>query len=221
MPLPNRVDPFGELLAVEERGTMLGNRGGKFHRDDRTLGSRRFVSRQWICCRLEFNGRRRVVWGNAYTELFFLDEVTAFAAGHRPCFECRRRDAETFAELWARVRRQTHRGRAAEMDTVLHQERLDGCLKRQHRLSINNLPEGAIIQLDDQPWAVRKDALLLWTPSGYRERQQRPTNISVAVLTPPSILDVLSSGYPLQWHKSADTAFGTSNSYPRLADDSL
>ena len=100
MPLQNRVDAFGELIAVDARGTLLGNRGGRFHCDDRTLGKWRHISRSWICCRLEFNGRRRDVWGKYYTELFFLDEVTAFSAGHRPCFECRRKDAETFAALW-------------------------------------------------------------------------------------------------------------------------
>ena len=84
MPLPNRVDPFGELFADAARGLFFGNRGGRFHRDDRTLGARRWVSRTWICCRLEFKGRHREVWGDGYTELFFLDEPTALAAGHRP-----------------------------------------------------------------------------------------------------------------------------------------
>ena len=94
MPLQNRVSPFGELFASPARGTMFGNRGGKFHRDDKTLGSKRFASRQWICCVLQFKNRQRDVWGRYYTELFFLDEVTALAAGHRPCFECRREEAK-------------------------------------------------------------------------------------------------------------------------------
>src|SRR5262249_30089580 len=101
MSLQNRVDPFGELFASPARGTLMGNRGGKFHADDRHLTGRRWVSRQWICCVLAFKGRRRDVWGRYYTELFFLDEVTAFAAGHRPCFECRRKDAERFATLFS------------------------------------------------------------------------------------------------------------------------
>ena len=101
MPLPNRVTPFGDLIAVASRGLFMGNRGGRFHRDDRTLGARRWASRQWICCVTEFKQRHRAVWGNRYTELFFLDEPTAFAAGHRPCFECRRRDAVAFAANWA------------------------------------------------------------------------------------------------------------------------
>ena len=104
MPLQNRVNPFGELCAFSARGLFMGNRGGRFHTDAKTLTARRWASRQWICCVLEFKGRRRDVWGSSYTELFFLDEPTAFAAGHRPCFECRRRDAEAFAEKWREVR---------------------------------------------------------------------------------------------------------------------
>src|SRR3954463_13014187 len=104
MALQNRVDPFGEPIATPARGTMFGNRGGRVHRDDRTLGQRRWASRQWICCVLQFKGRHRAVWRGGYTELFFLDEATALAAGHRPCFECRRRDALAFRAAWARAR---------------------------------------------------------------------------------------------------------------------
>jgi len=100
MPLQNRVTPFGELIVTPARGTLMGNRGGRMHADHKTLGSRRWASRQWICCVLAFKGRHRQVWGEGSTELFFLDEVTALAAGHRPCFECRREDAERFAALF-------------------------------------------------------------------------------------------------------------------------
>src|ERR1700751_386195 len=145
MPLQNRVDAFGELIAVAARGTMLGNRGGRFHRGDRARGKRGHVSRAWICCRLEFNGRRREVWGKYYTELFFLDEVTAFSAGHRPCFEGRRKDAEAFAALWPCRTDPDCRPRAAEMDRILHSERLDGRLKRRHLMPIDDLPDGTMI----------------------------------------------------------------------------
>src|SRR6476660_9299416 len=97
MPLQNRVDPFGELFADSARGTLLGNRGGCFHHDGRLIGKRRWASNRWISCTLEFRGRRRSVWGNSYTELFFLDEVTALSAGHRPCFRCRRKFAALFS----------------------------------------------------------------------------------------------------------------------------
>ena len=114
MPLQNRVTPFGELVAVPARGTLFGNRGGRFHTDAKTLSARRWASRQWICCMLDFKGRQRDVWGRFYTELFFLDEPTVLAAGHRPCFECRRKDAEKFAEQWRAAHRLRRRhGRCA------------------------------------------------------------------------------------------------------------
>ena len=145
MPLQNRVDPFGELFATPSRALFLGNRGGRFHADDQKLTRRRWASRQWICCVLDFKNRQRNVWGRYYTELFFLDEVTALAAGHRPCFECRRKDAEAFAEAW----RQAFKLLApAPVRTrwivVLHAERLDGRAKRLHRRNIDSLPDGTI-----------------------------------------------------------------------------
>jgi hypothetical protein len=200
MPLPNRVDPFGDLFATAARGTLFGNRGGKFHRDDKTLGSRRWASRQWICCVLKFKGRQRNVWGRYYTELFFLDEVTAFAAGHRPCFECRRQDAERFAVLFSNKRQ---RASAGAMDRVLHAERLDGKAKRIHRRSLDSLPDGAMVSLDREVFAVRDNHLLSWTPSGYSASKPRPRNLDVDVLTPPSILSVLGRGYTPLWHPSA------------------
>src|SRR5690348_17570727 len=145
MPLQNRVDPFANLFATPARGTLMGNRGGKFHTDRQKLTARRWVSRQWICCVLDFRGRHRDVWGRYYTELFFLDEVTAFAAGHRPCFECRREDAEKFARLFSG---EATRARAPAMDAVLHRERLDGRARRTHRRRIDDLPDGAMVALD-------------------------------------------------------------------------
>ena len=200
MPLQNRVDPFGDLFATPTRGTLFGNRGGKFHRDDKTLGSRRWASRQWICCVLKFKGRQRNVWGRYYTELFFLDEVTAFAAGHRPCFECRRHDAERFAVLFSGKKQ---RASADAMDSVLHAERLDGKAKRTYRLSLDSLPDGAMVALDGEVFAVRDKHLLPWTPSGYSASKPRPRNLEVDVLTPPSILSVLGRGYAPLWHPSA------------------
>jgi len=199
MPLPNRVTPFGDLIATSARGTLLGNRGGKFHTDDQKLTSRRWASRQWICCVLDFKGRQRDVWGRYYTELFFLDEVTAFAAGHRPCFECRRKDAERFAALFSG---KTKRASAPAMDKVLHAERLDGKSKRTHARALDTLPDGAMIALDGEALAVRGQHLLRWTPSGYTEKRARPRG-DVDVLTPPSMLTVLARGYAPLWHPSA------------------
>jgi len=203
MPLQNRVDPFGALFADGSRGTMFGNRGGRFHTDDRALTQRRWVSRTWICCLLAFKNRQRDVWGRFYTELFFLDEVTALAAGHRPCFECRRRDAVTFAQAWQQAFKLRAPPRAGEMDEVLHRERLDGRAKRRHRRAIDDLPDGAVIAWEQGAFAVRGNSLLPWTAAGYAARQRRPGSGTVDVLTPPSILAVLAAGYRPQWHPSA------------------
>jgi hypothetical protein len=205
MSLQNRVDPFGQLIATPARGTLFGNRGGRFHRDDRTLGKRRWASRQWICCVLQFKNRRHNVWGPGYTDLFFLDEVTALAAGHRPCFECRRADAKAFAEKWA-----AGNGgaipRAPEMDIVLQSERLDGRAKRTHEMPVEGLPDGAMVALADQPhaaFAVRGSTLLRWSQTGYLQAIARPRG-NASVLTPRSIVGVLAAGYRPQWHPSAD-----------------
>jgi hypothetical protein len=203
MPLQNRVTPFGELIATSARGTMFGNRGGRFHRDGRTLGARRHVSRRWICCVLDFKGRQRDVWGRGYTELFFLDEVTALAAGHRPCFECRRADANAFAQHWAKAHRLHAAPGADEMDFVIHSERTEGRTKLRHRMAIDTLPDGAMISLDDAAYAVRDGELLRWTPSGYRSGVARPRGTQAELLTPPSIVKVLKAGFQPRWHKSA------------------
>ena len=203
MPLQNRVNPFGELCAFSARGLFMDNRGGRFHTDAKTLTARRWASRQWICCVLDFKGRRRDVWGRFYTELFFLDEPTAFAAGHRPCFECRRKEATAFAEKWCEARRLSRPPCAAEMDDELHAERLVGRAKRLHRRNIDELPDGAFAAFDGAAFGIRGGTLLHWTPEGYGARESRPRRIVVDVLTPPAILGVLSAGCELRWHPSA------------------
>jgi hypothetical protein len=204
MPLQNRVDPFGELNAVPARGLFLGNRGGRIHDDDRRLTRRRWTSRAWICCRLAFKGRHRAVWGKSYTELFFLDEPTALAAGHRPCFECRRADALAFAAAWARGHDLRASPLAGEMDAVLHAQRLDGRTKRRHRTALDDLPDGVMIALENhEPLAVRGNAVLPWSAAGYAPPRPRPRRMEVDLLTPPAIVAVLSAGYRPQWHPSA------------------
>jgi hypothetical protein len=198
--LQNRVSPFGELFVDPARGMLMGNRGGRLHDTQRELGSRRWTSKQWICCKLDFNGRRRNIWGDGYSELFFLDEVTALAAGHRPCFECRRTDAQAFAALFAGKKK---RANAAAMDQCLHAERLDGRAKRIYAHALDPLPDGAVIVRDGEAFAVRGNHLLRWTPTGYAGAQGRPRGIDVDSLTPPSILAVLARGYQPLWHPSA------------------
>jgi hypothetical protein len=152
MPLQNRVTPEGEIIATPHRGLMLGNRGGAFHLPSRTIGHRRWATRHWIACVLEFKGRHRaaMMQPNRYTELFFLDEATALSAGHRPCFECRRRDAEHFAALWGQIRGWPAPARAPEMDEGLHAERVGAQGQKTPRAQLARQP--------DAPGARPRDA---------------------------------------------------------------
>jgi len=194
-PLQNRVDPYGALVATPARGALMGNRGGRIHLPDQTLGRRRWASRQWIACLCAFKDRRRAVWSASYTELFFLDEVTALAAGHRPCFECRRAAAESFR---AHFGGRNHLS-APEIDAVLHGERLRGRERRVWRSAANDLPDGAMIALAGRPMAVRAGSLLPWSFAGYGAAQSMPGEVLVDVLTPPSTVAALSSGYRPMW----------------------
>jgi len=210
MSLQNRVTPEGEIIATPHRGLMMGNRGGCFHLPDRTLGSRRWASRQWIACVLEFKGRHRqaMMQPNRYTELFFLDEATALAAGHRPCFECRRRDAERFAALWAETRGWPAPARAPEMDATLQAERVGAQgQKLTYRAQLSGLPDGAFVRLAEggpaQAYLVGNGRILAWSPAGYGAALAAAKRRDVEVLTPRSIVAVLSSGYRPMVHPSA------------------
>jgi len=210
MPLQNRVTPEGEIIATPHRGLMMGNRGGCFHLPDRTLGARRWSTRQWIACVLEFKGRHRqaMMQPNRYTELFFLDEATALAAGHRPCFECRRRDAERFAALWAEVRGWPAPARAPEMDATLHAERVGAQVRKiTYRAQLAGLPDGVFVRIADdgpaQANLVDNGRILAWSPAGYGPALPAPKRRDLEVLTPRSIVAVLSSGYRPMLHPSA------------------
>lgn len=205
MPLQNRVTPEGEIVATPARGTMMGNRGGCLHGLDKTLGRRRWVTRQWICCELQFRGRHReVMTPGRYTELFFLDEATALAAGHRPCFECRRADALAFARLWVRSQGQIERASAAQIDKVLHTERLGvGGTKRVYEWPVGDLPTGSIVRLAGQPHLVAGGGLQPWTPDGYLAAAHVDPDTIVEVLTPPSVVALLRLGLQPRLHSTA------------------
>jgi hypothetical protein len=194
-PLQNRVDPFGELQCSSARGALMGNRGGRFHRPDQSLGRRRWASRQWIACVCSFKGRRRDVWGRYYTELFFLDEPTALAAGHRPCFECRRAEAEAFRAAFEERRWIS----APEMDQILHEERLAAGRKRLSEQKIAQLPNGAMVAMEGRAFVVQGDALRPWSFGGYDAPLKRPASGAVATLTPPSMIRALRAGYRPRW----------------------
>ena len=201
MPLQNRVDPFGELFATPARGTLMGNRGGRIHDERRQLGARRWASKQWICCRLDFKDRHRTVWGDGYTELFFLDEVTAFAAGHRPCFECRRQDAENFARAVRRqaaARQRAGDGQGAPRRTP----------RRQSQAHAPARDRRAARRRHDRPRRRRLRACAAirccaGRPRATRRQRRARAPSTVDVLTPPSMLAVLQRGYRPLWHPSA------------------
>ena len=205
MPLPNRVRPDGSLFADPARGTFYGNRGGRFH--DPTaheVPTRIQATRQWLCCVLSFKGRKRKVWGRGYTELFFCDEVTALAAGHRPCMECRRQDALAYREALVRGLGLPETPLFPEIDRILDADRRDGRMKRTHGMPAERLPDGAMLLTDDGAnfLALRGTSALLWSACGYIARRERPTGM-VTVLTPPATLAALDHGYNPQWHPSA------------------
>ncbi len=203
MPLQNRVTPSGDIIATAHRGMFTGNRGIIHDPRTRTLLKRRWASRAWLTCVCEFKGRRRDVMGTrSWTELFFLDEATAFAAGHRPCFFCRRDDANRFRRAWEEGNGVSN-VRADDIDTVLHRERLEGKGKRLHALPmrLKELPDGAMVQVSEASFLIAKGRALMWSPAGYREA---PGVIEAAMLlTPPSIVRALSAGYQPVLHGSA------------------
>jgi hypothetical protein len=193
-PLQNRVDPFGELRAVAERGGLMGNRGGRLHRDDQTLGGSRWKNKHWLICVCEFKDRHRDVWGRYYTELFFLDEPTALAAGHRPCFECRRQAAKAFIAAFPGAP-----GKVDAMDEKLHRERVENRRKRLWRSQLGGLPDGAMIARGGRAFAVRGDSLLPWTFAGYGAPAPLEPDAVADVLTPPSTVAALKNGYRPLW----------------------
>jgi hypothetical protein len=201
MPLQNRVAPSGEIVSTPQRGLFTGNRGIIHDPATRTLLKRRWSSQAWITCVCEFRGRRRDVMGTrSWTELFFLDEATSFAAGHRPCFYCRRDDANAFRTAWEKGNG-VNGVRAPEMDAVLHAERLDGKEKRLHPLPmpIDALPDGAMVQAGDGSYLVTQGRALPWSFDGYRQARGITTAM---LLTPPSALRALAAGYRPVLHPS-------------------
>jgi hypothetical protein len=199
------VTPFGQIVAVTGRGLLTGNRG-ILHDPDGTI-VRDSQVRRWIACRLEFRGRHRQVMSpGTWTELFFLDEVTALAAGHRPCAECRHADYRRFQAAWQQAvfGNSGETASADAMDAVLHPERrVRPWVKRTYEAPFASLPDGTCVALDGQAWLVRNDRILAWSPDGYVQRATRPPTGDVTVLTPPSIVAVLGAGYRAEVHPSA------------------
>lgn len=210
MPLQNRVTPFGEIVAVPDRGAWMGNRGGCFHTADKRLARRHWAGKRWLVCVLAFHGRHRAVMSpGRYTELFFLDEATALAAGHRPCRECRRDDHERFKAAW--LRGNGGDGVTADgIDDVLHRERVTAAgAKRTFAAPLCGLPDGVFVARPGEPDAallVADGRLWRWSAGGYADAGRRGRG-TVTVLTPQSAVRAIAAGY-IPRHASAGGTAG-------------
>ncbi len=203
MPYQNRVDPFGQLVATSARSTLMGNRGCLHDAGDRPL--RQYQSRRWIVCVLDFKGRKKAPMPpGKYTSLFFLDEATALAAGHRPCAECQRARFTEFRHHWAAANPELAGGATPSVDTIdsaLHRERLSDHYyqrdktKRTYTALLKDLPDGVLVLgAGKTPHLVRGDALYPWSFDGYGSPVERP-DAEVQVLTPHSTVCAIAHGY--------------------------
>jgi hypothetical protein len=196
VPLRNRVTPCGELIAHSARGLVYGNRGC-LHNDDGHI-RRRYNGKRWIACRLQFRGwrRRPLLRPGGFTELFFLDEATALAAGHRPCALCRRGDYDRLVEIWSRLH--PSQVGADAIDAQLHEERIDPRTRghRLHEADLDELPNGSFVVHEGEPHLVLGPTLRRWTPAGYRDAVlPRPGGRRALLITPPSLVSVLETDW--------------------------
>jgi len=213
MPLQNRVTPWGEIVATPERGLFMGNRGC-LH-DGKRRVTKAWARTPWVTCLLTFKDRHREVMSpGQYTELFFLDEATALAAGHRPCATCRRADYDAFKALWLEANPELaarSEGRTTEIDKLLHAERVDAQRnKRTWSARLGDLPDGCMMVLPGtrDPWLVWDGAVHAWTLAGYASRKPLAPDTAVEVLTPPSVAKTLAHGYRPVVHPSAEARSG-------------
>jgi hypothetical protein len=195
VPLQNRVTPLGELVATPARGLVYGNRGCLHDETGRIR--RRYNGKRWIACRLQFRGWQRgpLLQPGRFTELFFLDDATAFAAGHRPCALCRRADYDRLVQVWREL--QPGHVAADAIDAQLHSERVAPGTRAQlhHEAPLDELPDGAFVLREGAPWLALGSRLLQWTVSGYVAHSARPSRQQAVVITPPSLVMVLRAGW--------------------------
>ncbi|MEO8568389.1 MAG: hypothetical protein ABI419_04620 [Ginsengibacter sp.] len=196
--MQNRVDPMGNIIDTTARGMWMGNRG-QLH-DDTTQILRPFKLKAWLTCVLQFKERhRKVMSPGLYTELFFLDEATAFAAGHRPCCECRRHDHYRFKMYWLKGNPEYDFKEGTsikQIDAIMHNERINGRGNKVTWLdNIDNLPGGTFIFINAQPYLIASQHLFHWTSSAYDEKLPLPKNKTVTVLTPKSVVNTFAAGY--------------------------
>lgn len=196
--LQNRVNPSGEIFSTPNRGAWLGNRGVLHNEKQEVIRS--YKIKAWITCVLEFRGRHReIMQPNRWTELFFLDEATAFSAGHRPCFQCRYADHQRFKEFW--IKGNPHSGfnmktPISEIDNIIHRERITADrIKVTYEEELTRLPDGAFVVNQDKAYLINKGQRYLWTSAGYEQPILLPDSLTLPVLTPKSIVNMFSAGY--------------------------
>lgn len=198
----NRVTPLGDVVAIPLRGAWTGNRG-RIHSGKQI--TRFHASDLWITCALQFRGRWHEQWQpHHYTFLYFHDEAVSFAAGHRPCAECRRDSYNAYRAAWS-AGSGGKLPTASQMNRRLHVERLvrGTHQRRLHRMPWVGLPDGAFVLLRGAPYLVLGNEVVRWGDDGYGAHQARPARGNVDVITPPATVAVLKSGYPVQIDPSA------------------
>lgn len=206
MPLQNRVDPWGNLVAMAHRGTLMGNRG-ILHNSQKQI-FRHYQHQSWVTCLLEFKGRhRQVMTPKQYTELFFLDEATAFAAGHRPCGECRRQRYLEFKHLWVSVNlgKDPQKVKISEINRWMHQERVQAGKKVLFKSEPEKLPDGSMFAIGDKAFLVYQNNFYLWSFSGYCSSPGLEIQREVEILTPKSIVNIFYAGFKPTVHRSIES----------------
>ncbi len=209
MPLQNRVTPFGDIVAIPQRGTLMGNRGIIHDPATRTLLRKRWSSKAWIICTCSYKDHwRAVMAAHSWTELFFLDEAVALAAGHRPCFACHREAAEAFRAAWSEATG-IRNPRAPAIDRTLHGERLQDGRKRIHPLTmpLNELPDGAVVASGGDAFTIVRGFGFRWTEQAYDP--PRKLGKVDGLLTPPSTLATMIAGYAPLLHPSVEVSGNT------------
>ncbi len=203
MPLQNRVDPWGKLIETSARGTLLGNRG--ILHNDRKQIVKTYQHQNWVTCRLQFKGRKRILMSpHKYTELFFLDEATAFAAGHRPCAECRGERYLEFKDYWVRANLDQPLGavKASDISRIMHKERISKKEKLTFKANLKELPDGSIFSQSGSAYIIFADRIYLWSFEGYCADDRLNLTGEVDVLTPKSVINTFNLGFKPEIHNS-------------------
>jgi len=206
MPLQNRVDPWGNIFATSARGTLLGNRG-ILHNGKKQI-VKAYQHQSWVTCRLKFkNRKRKLMTPNNYTELFFLDEATAFASGHRPCCECRRKRYLEFKDYWVRanLKEQVNGIKISVINKLMHKDRINKGKKITYKANLKELPDGTIFSYNRSAYLTFESKIYLWSFEGYSFSQSVNIPHEVDVLTPKSIVNIFRLDFKPEIHKSIAT----------------